>query len=58
MDFIINLSLSKLESSVYNIVLVVVDRYTKVARYLSIIKIVDAVDVFDLIYYNIFLVYR
>ena len=42
-DFIIDLPLSKRNGCVYNTILVVIDRYTKIAYYLSTTKKVNIV---------------
>ena len=38
MDFIIKLLLSKFYNKVYNAILIVINRYTKIARYILCIK--------------------
>ncbi len=42
-------------SSIYNIILIVINYYIKVARYLLIIKIVNTINIINLLYYKIFL---
>ena len=57
MDFITSLLLSTYKNRVYNSILVVVNRYTKVAIYLPIIKTINAAGLTDLTYRYIFLKY-
>ena len=57
MDFIINLLPSVWDNCVYDTVLVIVDWYIKIAKYLLIIKTIDAFSLTDLTYQHIFLVY-
>ena len=57
MDFITGFLLSAYKDRVYNFILVVVDRYTKVAIYLLIIKTINAAGLVDLTYRYIFLRY-
>ena len=44
MNFIINLLLSKLKGVVYNAILVVINRFIKIIKYLSIIIKIDVVE--------------
>ncbi len=43
MNFIINLPPSKYRGTVYNIIFIVVDRFTKMARYIPIIIKIDTI---------------
>lgn len=49
MDFIIDLPPSKRGESVYDVILVVIDRYTKMAKYIPTNKTCIASDVLDLV---------
>ena len=53
MDFITGLSSSKLKGVVYNAILVVVDRFTKMVRYLSIIIKIDAAELAEVFHAEI-----
>ena len=44
MDFIIGLPLSKFHNKVYNAILIVVNRYIKIARYILYIKKIFALE--------------
>ena len=44
MDFIIGLPLSKFYNKVYNTILIVIDRYIKIARYIPYIKKIFALE--------------
>ena len=44
MDFIIGLPLSKFHNKVYNIILIVVNRYIKIARYILYTKKIFALE--------------
>lgn len=57
MDFITDLPPSKRNGYVYDAILVVVDRYTKMVRYLPTTKKIDAVQLSDLFYEEIALKY-
>jgi hypothetical protein len=47
-DFIIDLPLSTYEGKVYNSILVIVDRYTKIVRYIPYNKTCTSVQLIDL----------
>ena len=49
MDFIIGLLESTYRGVVYNFILVIMDRYTKIARYIPYNKIVDTKELVDII---------
>ena len=53
MDFITGLPLSKRKGIVYDAILMVIDRYTKMARYIPITKTVTAVELADLFFEEI-----
>ena len=55
MDFITDLPPSKRKDCVYDAILVVVDRYTKMARYLPTTKTINAIELADLIFEEIIL---
>lgn len=55
MDFITDLPLSKRNGAVYDVILVVVDRYTKMVQYLPVTKKINALQLEKLIYKEIFL---
>ena len=55
MNFIIDLSLNKRESVVYDIILVIVDKCTKVIKYLSMIINIDAAKLTKLFFEQIIL---
>ena len=57
MNFITNLSLNALDDHVYDAVLVVIDWYTKVMKYLLIIKFVNICGLADFTYHYIFLMF-
>ena len=48
MDFIIGLLPSRWGDKVYNVIYVIVDRYTKMALHLSIVKIIIVTELVDL----------
>ena len=48
MDFIIGLPPSRRGNKVYNIIYIIVDRYTKIALYLPIVKTITATKLADL----------
>ena len=52
-DFIIGLPLSKRSGSVYNTILVVIDRYTKMVRYLATTKTIATAELADLFFNKI-----
>ena len=52
-DFITGLPLSKRKGIIYNAILVVIDRYTKMARYIPTTKTVTAVELADLFFEEI-----
>lgn len=57
MDFVTDLPPSKVGSIVHDAILVVVDRYTKAARYIPVTKDIDAVQLSKVMYEEIFLRY-
>ena len=56
-DFVTGLPPSKRQGRVYDAILVVVDRYTKMVRYLACSKKITAVEMADLIFEEVFLRY-
>jgi hypothetical protein len=50
MDFIIGLPPSRWGNKVYNIIYIIVDRYTKMALYLPIVKIITVTKLVDLFF--------
>jgi hypothetical protein len=48
LDFITGLSLSRFRGKVYDFILVIVDRYTKMARYILTTKEINAVELAEL----------
>ena len=57
-NFIIDLSLSKRENVVYNAILVIVDKYTKMIKYLSMIIKIDAAKLTKLFFEKIVLRFK
>ena len=57
MDFIIDLPPSKRNGAVYDAILVVVDRYTKMVQYLPVTKKINAAQLEKLVYKEIFFRY-
>lgn len=53
-DFILDLPLSKLESYIYDLILIVTDRYTKVSRYLLTTKTLNVVGLVNNLHHEIF----
>ena len=53
MDFITGLPPSKRSGSVYNAILVVIDRYTKIVRYLATTKTIATIELADLFFNKI-----
>jgi hypothetical protein len=53
MDFIVNLPLSTYDGRVYNSILVIIDRYTKMSIYIVCNKTYTAEDLIDLFYEEI-----
>ena len=53
MDFITGLPPSKRSGSVYNVILVVIDRYTKIVRYLATTKTIAATELAELFFNKI-----
>ena len=53
MDFITNLPLSKYRNYVYNAILVVVNRYTKILHYILTIKKINVVELTELFFTEI-----
>jgi len=58
MNFITNLPLSKWYGRVYNTVLIVINRYIKILRYILITKIIDSTGLVELIFEEIILKFR
>ena len=56
MNFVIELSFNKYKNVVYNVILVMIDRYIKMIRYLFIFIIIDAVALAELFFIKI--IYR
>ena len=56
MNFVIELSLNKYKSVVYNVILVMIDRYIKMIKYLPMFIIIDAAALTKLFFVEI--VYR
>ena len=57
MNFMTDLPSSTLNDHVYDAVLMIVDWYTKIVKYLSIIKSVDVCSLVDFMYCHIFLMF-
>ena len=55
MNFIIDLSLSKRENIVFNAILMIIDKYTKIIKYLSMIIKIDAAKLTKLFFEKIVL---
>ena len=55
MNFIIGLSSSKREDVVYNIIFVIIDKYTKIIKYLSMIIKIDVAKLTKLFFKKIVL---
>ena len=53
MDFVTKLPPSKRAGIVYNSILVIVDRFTKIARYLAIKKTITAEELRELFFFKI-----
>ena len=58
MNIIINLSLSKCGDNIYDAILVMVDHYTKMTRYLFTINKLITVELTDMFFKHIVLQYR
>ena len=58
MNMIIDLSLSKHRDNIYDVILVMIDHYTKMTRYLSTINKLTAVELTDMFFKHIVLQYR
>ena len=56
LDFITGLPSNKRRDSVYNFILIIINRYIKIIKYLFIIKIIIVIDLTELIYKKI--IYR
>jgi len=54
MDFITDLPLSKWKGQVYDSILVIVDRFTKMSRYIPVRKTINAAELADVFIPNIF----
>ena len=57
MDFITGLPASKFKSCVYDAILVIVDRYTKMCRYLPVTKEIDAAALAEVFFEEVVLRY-
>ena len=57
MNFMMNLSSSTLDDHVYDTVLMIVDWYIKIVKYLFIIKSVDVCSLTNFTYHYIFLIF-
>ena len=57
MDFITGLPPCKLLSNTYDAILVVVDRYTKMALYIPVTKKINAVELAEVLYSKVFLIF-
>ena len=57
MDFVTGLLASKAKNGVYNLILVIVDRYTKIIRYLPTNITIDAAILADLFFEEVILRY-
>ena len=55
MNFIIDLSLSKRENVVYNAIFVIIDRYTRMIKYLSIVIKINVAKLMKLFFKKIVL---
>ena len=58
MDFVTGLLASKAKNGVYNLILIIVNRYTKIIRYLFINIIIDAAILADLFFEEIIFRYE
>ena len=58
MNIIISLSLSKCKDNIYDAILVMINHYTKMIRYLSTINKLTAVKLTDIFFEHIVLQYR
>ena len=47
-DFIIDLPLSKKKNNMFDLILIIVNRFTKIARYILINKIINALELADI----------
>ena len=56
MNFVTELSLNKYKNVVYNVILVMIDRYIKMIKYLSVFIIIDAAALTELFFIKI--IYR
>ncbi|KAF2183307.1 hypothetical protein K469DRAFT_583551, partial [Zopfia rhizophila CBS 207.26] len=52
-DFVIGLLLSYYKAYIYNIILIVIDYYTKIVRYIPIIKNLTTMNLADIFIYKI-----
>jgi len=58
MNFIINLPLNKRYGRVYNTVLIIINKYIKILRYILTIKIIDSAGLVELIFKEIILKFK
>jgi len=58
MNFITNLPLSKRYGRVYNTVLIIINKYIKILRYILITKIIDSTGLIELIFEKVILKFR
>ena len=57
LNFITGLLLYKQEGSVYNVLLVIIDCYTKIAKYIPTTKLINVIGLANLIFKKIVYVY-
>ena len=53
MNFVIKLSFNKYKSVVYNVIFIIINRYIKMIKYLSVFIIIDAVALAELFFVEI-----
>jgi len=58
MDFITSLPLNKRYRRVYNTVLIIIDRYIKILRYILTTKTIDSTGLVELIFEEVILKFR
>ena len=54
MDFVIDLPLYRRFGQVYDSILVIIDRFSKIARYIPVKKTIDAAELADTFMYHVF----
>ena len=57
MNFITNLSTSKRRDNVYDVILMIIDRFIKISKYISMIKIIDVAKLTNVFFEKIMLRY-